>query len=62
VTSEHVRQDSGGCQAVAEHELSTKGAGASDEAATPEEIAKLLKEIGGRQEARTPDLRVANAI
>jgi hypothetical protein len=25
------------------------------------EIAKLLKESGGRQEARTPDLRVANA-
>ena len=25
------------------------------------EIAELLKEFGGRQEARTPDLRVANA-
>ena len=25
------------------------------------EIAKLLKEIGGRREDRTPDLRVANA-
>jgi hypothetical protein len=54
-------RDSGGYQGMAEHELSTKGAGASDEAATPEEIAKLVKEIGGRQEARTPDLRVANA-
>ena len=29
----------------------------SDEAA----IADLLRKIGGRQEARTPDLRVANA-
>ena len=33
----------------------------TDVEATPEEIAKLLKEFGGRQEARTPDLRVANA-
>jgi hypothetical protein len=32
-----------------------------DEAATPAEIAELLSEIGGRQEDRTPDLRVANA-
>ena len=34
------------------------GEGATD---VPSEIARLLKEIGGRQEARTPDLRVANA-
>ncbi len=32
---------------------------ADEEAAS--EIAELLKEFGGRQEARTPDLRVANA-
>jgi integrase len=34
---------------------------ADGEPSTAVEIAKLLKEIGGRQEARTPDLRVANA-
>ena len=33
----------------------------TDEAATPEEIAELLRDCGGRQEARTPDLRVAIA-
>ena len=27
----------------------------------PSGLAELLKEVGGRQEARTPDLRVANA-
>ena len=31
------------------------------DASTAAEIAKLLSESGGRQEARTPDLRVANA-
>ncbi len=37
-------------------------AGGADPAGDPDaEIAKLLREIGGRQEARTPDLRVANA-
>ena len=34
---------------------------ADDDASTDAEIAKLLTEIGGRQEDRTPDLRVANA-
>ena len=34
---------------------------ADDNASTAREIAKLLQESGGRQEARTPDLRVANA-
>ena len=32
-----------------------------DDGSTASEIAKLLNEVGGRQEARTPDLRVANA-
>jgi len=32
-----------------------------DAASTASEIAELLKDFGGRQEARTPDLRVANA-
>jgi integrase len=32
-----------------------------DDASTASEIAELLKHFGGRQEARTPDLRVANA-
>jgi hypothetical protein len=31
------------------------------DASTASEIAELLKDFGGRQEARTPDLRVANA-
>ena len=31
------------------------------DASTAAEIAKLLSEFGGRQEARTPGLRVANA-
>ena len=36
--------------------------GAADgETSTAAEIAKLLRDFGGRQEARTPDLRVANA-
>jgi integrase-like protein len=34
---------------------------AEGDSSTAVEIAKLLKECGGRQEARTPDLRVANA-
>ena len=34
---------------------------ASDDSDTASEIAKLLREIGGRREDRTPDLRVANA-
>jgi hypothetical protein len=34
---------------------------ADGERSTAAEIAKLLEEIGGRQEDRTPDLRVANA-
>ncbi len=29
--------------------------------ATPDEISEFLRDFGGRQEARTPDLRVANA-
>ena len=41
-----------------EHKLSTRDA---DVAMTDSEIAEMLKEFGGRQEARTPDLRVANA-
>ena len=32
-----------------------------DESTASSEIAELLKKSGGRQEARTPDLRVANA-
>jgi integrase len=32
-----------------------------DSASTASEIAEMLKGFGGRQEARTPDLRVANA-
>jgi len=34
---------------------------ADDDLSTASEIAELLKDFGGRQEARTPDLRVANA-
>ena len=34
---------------------------AASAASTSEEIAELLGRNGGRQEARTPDLRVANA-
>lgn len=34
---------------------------ADDDSLTASEIAELLKDFGGRQEARTPDLRVANA-
>jgi hypothetical protein len=34
---------------------------AENDPSTAAEIVKLLKEIGGRQEDRTPDLRVANA-
>jgi integrase len=33
----------------------------AEDAATPEEIANLLRDFGGRREARTRDLRVANA-
>jgi hypothetical protein len=37
-------------------------AASSEELATPDEIAELVEgEFGGRQEARTPDLGVANA-
>ncbi len=44
--------------AHAEHTVSTR----ADEAlSVPSELAEILKEFGGRQEARTPDLRVANA-
>ena len=35
--------------------------GDGGDASTAAEIAELFGEIGGRQEARTPDLRVANA-
>ena len=45
-------------EAAREHTVSTPPEEAED---LPSEIAKLLSEIGGRQEARTPDLRVANA-
>ena len=38
----------------------TKNA-ASETSDTASEIADLLAKFGGRQEARTPDLRVANA-
>ncbi len=45
--------------------MGTKRAQSEDEQEAgeevPSEIAELLREIGGRQEARTPDLRVANA-
>jgi len=45
--------------------MGTKWAQSEAEPETGEEeaseIAELLKEVGGRQEARTPDLRVANA-
>ena len=34
---------------------------ADDDSSTASEIAELLRDCGGRQEARTPDLRVANA-
>ena len=34
---------------------------AESECSTAMEIAKLLKEIGGRREDRTPDLCIANA-
>ena len=34
---------------------------ADDDSSTASEIAELLKDFGGRQEDRTPDLRVANA-
>ncbi len=45
-------------EAAAEHTLSTRPAEADQ---IPTEIAGILKKFGGRQEARTPDLRVANA-
>jgi hypothetical protein len=41
-----------------EHKLSTRLAG---EFPAARELEELLKRSGGRQEARTPDLRVANA-
>ena len=34
---------------------------ADDDSSTASEIAELLRKIGGRREARTRDLRVANA-
>ena len=34
---------------------------ADDDSSTASEIARLLKDVGGRQEDRTPDLRIANA-
>jgi hypothetical protein len=45
-------------EAAREHMVSTTPDRAEELAS---EIADLLREIGGRQEARTPDLRVANA-
>jgi hypothetical protein len=44
--------------ARAEHTVSTR---TEHETVVPSEIAKILRKVGGRQEARTPDLRVANA-
>ena len=44
--------------AHAEHTVSTR---TDDETVVPSEIARILRKVGGRQEARTPDLRVANA-
>jgi len=44
--------------AAREHTVSTQP---DDQAPVPSGLAELLKEVGGRQEARTPDLRVANA-
>jgi hypothetical protein len=44
--------------AHAEHTVSTRP---EDETVVPSEIAEILRKVGGRQEARTPDLRVANA-
>ena len=44
--------------AHAEHKVSTR---TEDDTAVPSEIAEILRDFGGRQEARTPDLRVANA-
>jgi hypothetical protein len=44
--------------AHAEHTVSTR---TKDETVVPSEIAELFVKTGGRQEARTPDLRVANA-
>ena len=44
--------------AHAEHTVSTR---TEDETVVPVRNRRNLKEIGGRQEARTPDLRVANA-
>jgi integrase-like protein len=40
---------------------SQRDADAADEVSTAAEIAELLREVGGRREARTRDLRVANA-
>ena len=34
---------------------------ASEDSETASEIAELLKDLGGRQGDRTPDLRIANA-
>jgi hypothetical protein len=45
-------------EAAKEHTASTRPVEADE---VPSEIAEILKEFGGRQEARTPDLRVANA-
>jgi integrase len=44
--------------ARAEHTVSTR---TEDETVVPSEIAEMFRKSGGRQEARTPDLRVANA-
>jgi hypothetical protein len=41
---------------------SQSDASSDEDASTASEIAKLLKEIGGRQGDRTPDLCIANAI
>ena len=44
--------------ARAEHTVSTR---ADEDSDAPSELAEILRNFGGRQEARTPDLRVANA-
>ena len=43
---------------TSEHKLSTRAGDASE---TDAELAEFVRKFGGRQEARTPDLRVANA-
>jgi integrase len=45
-------------EAASEHTVSTRPVEPDE---MPSEIAEILRNFGGRQEARTPDLRVANA-